>query len=214
MSLPLRLSVVALAAGASLYWHEPRESEGEFTWQDPAPTLTGTWMLNKEQTERPRDRTLGDPEATGGDAAVGMGGRGGNRGARDNPGSGGGGGNRVQLTPAQRALIRTLLQPSDSLLITHTDTAVAIDNGTGMFLKLALNGRARDEPQPDGTVFKSKASRRGTDVIVERDLGTLGGTREIYRLDKGNPRLMTVEFHYEHKRQRRTVDQKRVYELR
>lgn len=212
---PLRLSVVALAAGASMFWHEPRESASEVVWQDPAPALTGTWMLSKEKTEPPRDQTVGDVERTGAEAAVGMGGRGGRRGAQDNPGSSaGGGGNRVQFTPAQRALIRTMIQPSDSLLITQTDTAVAIDNGTGMFLNLALNGRAKDQPQPDGTVYKSKASRRGTDVIVERELGTLGSTREIYRLDKSNPRLMTVEFRYEHKRQRRTVDQKRVYEMK
>ncbi|HSA54875.1 MAG TPA: hypothetical protein VLE53_04185 [Gemmatimonadaceae bacterium] len=213
MSRRFRFPVVVLAAGASLAWHAPRESFGEVVGQEPAPTLTGTWVLNREQTEPPRDRTLGDPEGTGGKAAVGMGSRGGG-GARDNPTSGGGRGGGVQLTTAQRMLIRTMLQPADSLLITQTDTSLAIDNGTGMFLTLALNGRTKDEPQPDGSVNKSKATRRGTDVVVERDMGAVGGTREVYRVDKNNPRLLTLEFRYEHKRQRRTFEQKRVYELR
>jgi hypothetical protein len=210
MSHVLRLSLVAFAAGGSLVWLEPRKHTSARNDQGTPSSLTGTWVLNAERTERPRDQTLGDPEETGGGAAVGMGSRR-RPGASDNAPTAS---RSPQLTAAQRAFIGELLQPAESLLITQTDTALTIDYATGYLLRAPTNGRAVDEPQPDGTVNKTKATRRNTEIIVERDLNLSGSTREVYRLDPNDPRILTVEFRYEHKRQRRTFTQKRVYELK
>jgi hypothetical protein len=34
----------------------------------------------------------------------------------------------------------------------------------------------------------------------------------ILRVDPKNPKQLIVDFHYEHKRQRRTIDQRRIYD--
>jgi hypothetical protein len=62
-------------------------------------------------------------------------------------------------------------------------------------------------------VLKTKTSWRRTDLVIERSHEVQGSARMIFKVDAKDPKVMTVEFHYEHKRQRRTIDQKRVYEV-
>jgi len=47
---------------------------------------------------------------------------------------------------------------------------------------------------------------------VERSHETNGSARMTFKLDSKNPKILVVEFHYENKRQRRTIDQKRIYD--
>lgn len=203
MLLPLRTPLVALAAGATLVLCAPVSSA-----QDAKPPVAGTWKLDRERTVQTRNQTLQDPESSGGGAAVGMGTRG-RPGARDN--NAGTQSRGVQLTPAQRALVQTILRASDSILVATTDTSFTVDPFNGFLLNIATTGKAVEQLQPDGTAIKSKASWRGKDLIVEREMNTVGNTREVYKLDPNNPNELVIEFRYENKRQRRTVEQKRVY---
>ena len=79
MSVPVRLPLIALATSAGLIWATGDRS----TRQDDRPTFAGTWTLNAEKTEEPKDKVIEEPEATGAGRTMrptGMGARGGGRG--------------------------------------------------------------------------------------------------------------------------------------
>jgi hypothetical protein len=69
-----------------------------------------------------------------------------------------------------------------------------------------------DTTVADGTKHRTRVSWRRSDLVVERDFNIAGSIRETYRLVGENPRRLVVEFHFENKAQRRTADQKRVYD--
>jgi hypothetical protein len=204
----LALRVAAFLAVSALLGleaaHSPRQSE--------RPSLAGTWKLNPEETTPLKEQVERDPERVGGGAAVGLGPKG--RGATDIASGGAAsraGAGRGALTISAR-VVRDLMRAPSTLLIVQTDTSIVIDPGNGIIVNAPTSGRAVDTTVADGTRHRTKVSWKKNDLVVERDFNIAGSIRETYRLIGDNPRRLVVEFHFENKAQRRTADQKRVYD--
>ncbi|HWP03153.1 MAG TPA: hypothetical protein VNL96_06835 [Gemmatimonadaceae bacterium] len=181
--------------------------------QQERPSFAGTWKLNPEETTPLKERVEHDPERVGGGAAVGLGPKG--RGATDMASGGasrsGAGAGRGPLTISAR-VVRDLMRAPATLIIQQTDSSIVIDPGIGIIVNAPTNGRAVDTTVADGTKHRTRVSWKRKDLVVERDFNIAGSIRETYRLVGENPRRLVVEFHFENKAQRRTADQKRVYD--
>ena len=208
-------SVLAvLGAAALLCW-----TTGA-TAQD-APGFVGTWTLNIDKTEPAKDKVIEDADATGAGrtTSTGLSGRGsagrrpevagGAGGARSGGGGGGGGGGRSNF----RLIFGGMVNPSKTLKVTQADSLVTIEDEDGpIFLNLRADNKTLEETLTNQTVLKTKVQWKKNELVVERTHDTDGSARMIIRIDPKNPKTMLVDFHYEHKRQRRTIDQRRVYE--
>jgi hypothetical protein len=181
--------------------------------QEAAPTIVGTWILNADKTEEPRDRTIEDVSSTGAGRTMrtGLGGRGG-RGGGARGGSAGGGASRGGRASFGR-MFGGMMQASDTLKIMQADSVLLIEDEAGpIFVNLRADGKTLESPLADQTILKTKAQWRKADLVIERSHDVNGAARMILKLDGKNPKVLIVEFHYEHKRNRRTIDQKRIYD--
>jgi hypothetical protein len=207
MFAPRLISLPAIAAVMSI----PAHGVATTASAQDRPVLVGTWTLNEEKTEEPRDRTIEDVASTGSRTPTGLGGRGG-RGART------GGGATIGNARGSRAafglMFGPMMRPSRELKITQADSVILIEDEDGpLFVNLRADGKTLEQPLADHTLLKTKTQWRRTDLVIERSHDVQGSARMIFKVDSKNPKMMTVEFHYEHKRERRTIDQKRGYEL-
>lgn len=214
MSLHRSVPFLAFAAAVAI----PLAGHSTPVEAQDAPTIVGNWNLNTEKTEPPKDRTISDPEATGAGRTMrnGLGGRGGggSRGGDAGAPSGGarGGGARGGRSAFGR-MFGGMMQPSRILRISQADSVVMIDDEDGpVFVGVHTDGKTVEEPMADQTILKTKAQWKKTDLVVERSHEVNGSARMIMKLDPRNPKVLIVEFHYENKRQRRTIDQKRIYD--
>jgi hypothetical protein len=124
-------------------------------------------------------------------------------------GGGGGGGSRGTF----RLIFGGMMNPSKTLKVTQADSIVSIEDEDGpLFLNLHADNKTLEETLTNQTVLKTKAQWKKNELVIERMHDTDGSARMIIRIDPKNPKTMVVDFHYEHKRQRRTIDQRRVYE--
>ena len=212
-----KTSVLAVLGAAALFC-----GTSVATAQD-APVFVGTWTLNIDKTEPAKDKVIEDAEATGAGrtTSTGLSGRGssgrrpqvagGAGGARSggSAGAGGGGGGRSNF----RLIFGGMVNPSKTLKVTQADSIVSIEDEDGpLFLNLRADNKTLEETLTNQTVLKTKAQWKKNELVVERSHDTDGSARMIIRIDPKNPKTMLVDFHYEHKRQRRTIDQRRIYE--
>ena len=105
------------------------------------------------------------------------------------------------------------MNPSKTLKVTQADSIITIEDEDGpLFVNLHADSKTLDETLTNQTVLKTKVQWKKNDLIVERMHETEGSARMILKIDPKNPKVMVVDFHYEHKRQRRTIDQRRIYD--
>lgn len=180
-----------------------------------APVFVGTWALNIDKTEPARDKVIEEPEGTGAGRTMrtGLGGRGGG----GSSGGGTGGGTRSGGAGSVRGNVRLIfggmMIASKTLKVTQADSIITIEDEDGpVFVNLRADNKMLEETLANQTVLKTKAQWRKNELIVERMHETDGSARMIMRIDPKNPKVLIVDFHYEHKRQRRTIDQRRIYE--
>ena len=206
MSASANKSVLAVLGAAAILCWAPGASA-----QD-APALVGTWALNIDKTEPARDKVIEEPEGTGAGRTMrtGLGGRGGrSRGGSEGSGGASGGGGRGNV----RLIFGGMMMASKTLKIVQADSVVVIENEDGpLFLNLRADNKPFEETLANQTVLKTKAQWRKNELVVERTHESDGSARMILRVDPKNPKVLLVDFHYEHKRQRRTIDQRRIYE--
>lgn len=210
---PNKAFVAVLAAAAIL-------SGARDALAQDAPIFVGTWTLNAEKTEPVKDRVIGDPEGTGTDVSTGLGRRGASRrppevagGSGRRSGGGGGGGARGGGRGTFRLIFGGMMSPSNTLKILQADSILTIDDEEGpVFVNLRTDNKVLEEKMTNQTVLKTKVQWRKNELVVERNHDSEGSARMIMRIDPRNPKTMIVDFHYEHKRQRRTIDQRRIYE--
>ena len=106
-----------------------------------------------------------------------------------------------------------MMMASKTLKVTQADSVVTIEDEDGpLFVNLRTDNKALEETLANQTVLKTKAQWKKNELIVERTHETDGSARMILKIDPKNPKQLVVDFHYEHKRQRRTIDQRRIYE--
>ncbi len=180
-----------------------------------APSLVGTWTINADKTEPVKDKVIEEPEGTGAGRTMrtGLGGRGGGSrgggGSSDGGARSGGGGGRGNM----RLIFGGMMNASGTLKVTQADSIVNIEDEDGpVFVNLRADNKTLEETLTNQTVLRTKAQWRKNELVVERSHDTDGSARMIMRIDPKNPKTMIVDFHYEHKRQRRTIDQRRIYE--
>lgn len=153
-----------------------------------APVLTGTWTLNIDKTEPAKDKVIEDARRT---RATGS------SSGRSNP----------------RLVFGGMMMASKTLRVTQADSIVTIEDEDGpLFMNLRADSKMSEETLSDRTVLKTKVQWRKNELIVERMHETDGSARMIIRMDPKNQKVLIVDFHYEHKQQRRTIDQRRIYE--
>ena len=144
------------------------------------PDRSGRWVLNKGQSENPRDMMQGRDSGGGGG---GM--RGGRRmggGGRGGFGGGGGGGGTSDEQRARMRQTRDLAFTAPATLeITAGDSSVTLA-ADGDKLALTTDGRkVRREPQAEGDgAVDIKAHWQGNDLIVERSVSGGGKISEDY----------------------------------
>ncbi len=174
-----------------------------------APALVGTWALNASRTEEPKERVIEEPEAVG------------TRTMRTNPGrtvtvgSAGAGtlGARASGRASFRLVFGGMVSASKTLRITQADSIVTIDDEDGpVFVNLRADNKDLVETLANQTVLKTSVQWKKDELVIERTHDTDGSARMILRIDAKNPKQLIVDFHYEHKRQRRTIDQRRIYD--
>lgn len=207
MSASAKTSWLAVLGAAAILCWAPGASA-----QD-APVLVGTWTLNIDKTEPARDKVIEEPEGTGAGRTMrtGLGGRSG--GGRSGGGTGGGGGASGGGRGNVRLIFGGMMMASKTLKITQADSVVMIEDEDGpLFVNLRADNKPFQETLANQTVLKTKAQWRKNELVVERSHDTDGSARMIIRVDPKNPKVLLVDFHYEHKRQRRTIDQRRIYE--
>ena len=155
------------------------------------PDLSGRWVLNKGQSENPRDMMQGRDSGGGGAGMRGGrrggfgGGVGGERmggGGRGGFGGGGGGGGTSDEQRARMRQTRDLAFTAPATLeITAGDSSVTLA-ADGDKLALTTDGRkVRREPQAEGDgAVDIKAHWQGKDLIVERSVSGGGKISEDY----------------------------------
>ena len=113
-----------------------------------------------------------------------------------------------------RLIFGGMMNPSKTLKVTQADSILTIEDEDGpIFLNLRADNKTLEETLVNQTVLKTKVQwKKKDELVVERSHDTDGSARMIIRIDAKNPKTMIVDFHYEHKRQRRTIDQRRIYE--
>ena len=181
-----------------------------------APVFVGTWALNIDKTEPAKDKVIDEPEGTGAGRTMrtGLGGRGGGGSSGGGTGGGGGarsggGGGRASV----RLIFGGMMMASKTLKITQADSIITVEDEDGpVFVNLRADSKTLEETLANQTVLKTKAQWKKNELVVERVHETDGSARMIMRIDPRNPKVMVVDFHYEHKRQRRTIDQRRIYD--
>lgn len=199
--------LAVLGAAAILCWTPPLNAQD-------APVLVGTWTLNIDKTETAKDVVIEEPEGTGAGRTMrtGLGGRGGG-GSRSGGVSGGGGGGGGASRGNIRLIFGGMMIASKTLKVMQADSIVTVEDEDGpLFVNLHANNKALEETLANQTVLKTKAQWRKNELVVERIHDTDGSARMIMRVDPKNPKMLIVDFHYEHKRQRRTIDQRRIYD--
>jgi hypothetical protein len=188
-----------------------------------ATVFVGTWTLNIDKTEPAKDKVIEDAEGTGAGRTMstGLGGRGSTRrtgsvaggsggGARSGGGGGGGGGaGRGNV----RLIFGGMMVASKTLKVTQADSIIEIENEDGpLFVNLRSDNKPFQETLANQTILKTKAQWRKNELVIERSHDSDGSARLILKIDPKDPKVLVVDFHYEHKRQRRTIDQRRIYE--
>jgi hypothetical protein len=211
MSTSGRTSLFAVLGAATVLAIAPGASA-----QD-APVFVGTWSLNMDKTEPAKDKVIEEPEGTGAGRTMrtGLGGRSGggssgggsSGGARSGGSAGGGGRGNVRL------IFGGMMMASKTLKVTQADSIITIEDEDGpLFVNLRSDNKNLEETLANQTVLKTKVQWRKNELVVERSHETDGSARMIMKIDPKNPKVLVVDFHYEHKRQRRTIDQRRIYE--
>lgn len=202
----------ALGAAAILCWAPVAIAQD-------APVLSGTWTLNIDKTEPAKDKVIQDAEGTGAGRTMSTGlnrrgatARQGDVAGGSSGGSSGGGGARTGQGNV-RLIFGSMMVASKTLKVTQADSIVTIEDEDGpLFLNLRADNKTLEETLANQTVLKTKVQWRKNELVIERVHDSDGSARMILRVDPKNPKILVVDFHYEHKRQRRTIDQRRIYD--
>jgi len=162
----------------------------------PTESIVGVWTLNKDKSDQPSE----EPEGRGRDEGRGRGGRGGSGGGFGGGFGGGGFGGGGGQGPGQgrgdeaemkrkRDALRAILEASDRMTITKTDSMVIITSGDGHTTRLSTDGsRIKDQ----STGFERRTRWDG-DRLVDEITGTgRGKIVETYARDPETHQLVVT----------------------
>lgn len=170
------------------------------------PDLSGTWILNRDDSDNPRDRAREGRSSRGG-----RGGRGGGMGGITG-GRGGRVGGRDQNSGNPGAALRMLLAGAERLTISQSDSTIDIANAAGEITVIRADGRRRDlEAVGRGERVRIKAQWEDGRLVVERESDDWGRITETYELVSSSERLV-VNTRLRMRGASRTLEFQRVYD--
>ncbi len=169
------------------------------------PDFSGSWQLNEERSENPRDKVM--EKMGGGRGRGGSGGMGGG-GMRGGGGPGGrGGGSREDV----QARFEARAERIKALEISHQDPELVIGFADGSNRTIYTDGRKVSEDLAVG-VFESKTKWKGNSQVVFKSESPKGAEiTEIYELDETGD-LLFVTTRMEGEGRRPDVSFNRVYD--
>ena len=155
------------------------------------PDLSGTWVVQSVDQQRPQANNGGNDRRRGG----GFGGRGGFGGGRR--GGSGGGARNGGGGGLGRGLLGDNYQQDDRISITQAEDSIIVTNqNMGRMSRYTFDGKENSNPGPNESKIKSKAHWDGTSFVVESTLtatsprsGDTGNseiridTRQMWRLN-------------------------------
>jgi hypothetical protein len=168
------VSVGIVASAAALL--APRLAARSQAQTGDKTSIVGAWTLNKDLSDRPAGAGQADTGdrsgATGGGSRRGGGGGGGGYGRRGGGGFGGGGGRNgngmASMSPEDMArmrdAMRDIMQPSDHLTITQTESMVVITGADGRTTRLSPDGK---KVKDDNTKVERKTKWDGAKLVTE-----------------------------------------------
>ena len=159
----------------------------------PPVDLSGTWVLNIEESD--------NANSILGEARERLSGRGGEGGQMPGGGRGGGmrggGGTMPDMETMRERMMQTLSiasQPAQRLLLTQTDTSVAIAFPAGSGLVVIPDGREVETEVEGGGDIETKAEWRGSELRIERKVNQGGTIRQtLYRTADGGRLIVVTE---------------------
>ncbi len=186
----------------------------------PKDSLIGAWTLNKDLSDQPMDRGASGDRQRGNGGGGGYGRRGGGGGGFRGGYGGGGmgrGGNSGNMNPEDmarmREAMREIINPSDHLTITQSESMIIITSADGHTTRLSPDGKKiKDEnthterkTKWDGDKLVSEISGLGSGKITQtfsvdpehhqlRIAATMeggGGSRHAQGGQSGQPRTIT-----------------------
>jgi len=201
------IAIVALLTGTAVHDFPVRA-------QAPArPDLTGTWVLNRELTDRvgtgtaPEDADRGGRRAPPGGGMGGPGGMGGRGGGMRGPGAGGGMPDREEMERRRSAMDAAMRVPS-RLIIVNGESGLVVTDEEGVSMRIPVEGK-KDTGAVNGVPFETTSKWEGAALRVERKFK--GGLKVVDHYSvAGEARLLTVTSKIEGGRGGRTVS--RVYD--
>lgn len=166
------------------------------------PDFSGTWQLNEELSEDPRDQMRKQTGERGGRGGNGGGTRGG--GGRSSGGQG-------RDPGGMQERFQSMKQRVEILEIQHHDPEMAIGFGDGTRRTLFTDGRKMGDNLESG-VFEAKAKwRQASSVVFEAENAVGQKITEIYELDASGQRL-EVTTRIEGGDRRPDMSLKRIYD--
>src|SRR5262249_29225043 len=165
-----------------------------------APSIAGAWTMNKDLSDAPRANANGDQ--AGGDRGQGGGGHRGGYGGGRGYGGGGryggggmgrGGGGQPRMNPDEvarmREAMRDLVDPSDHLTITQTDSMIVITGAGGHTTRLSADGK---KIKGENTGIERKTKWDGGKLVSEISGLGQGKATQTFTLDPETHRLSVV----------------------
>lgn len=167
---------------------------------DDKPNLTGTWKLNRDESDDFREKMR---EQMQNRRQRGGGGRGGSvPGGRGGGWPGGGGGGRGGSPPGgggrqpqgdrdgrRGRLIFDYLRPAESLMIRHDEPELFITKDEQVIHERFTDGRKQEREAVDGTTIQVKTRWKKHKVVTEIKTENTGKITETYELEPEKNRL-------------------------
>jgi len=175
------------------------------------PDFSGSWRLNEELSENPRDKM--EEMGGGGRGRGGMGGgsSGGGMGGGDRQGGGGPGGRGGGSREDMQARFQARIERIETLEILHQDPEMVIGFADGSNRTIYTDGQATPDDLEAG-VFEGKGKwKNNSQVIFKAESANGGKATEIYELDEAGDMLL-VTTKVEGDGRRPGISFKRVYE--
>ncbi len=178
--------------------------------------LSGSWQLNGELSDDPRERMAEAGSGRAGSGSAGQGGFGGTGGGRagGRSGRGGSGGGRGQFSEEDRERLRrfreTALTMAEKFTIAQSDSTVAFTFQGTSTLTLHTDGRKLKQESDDLGKIEIKAKWNDGELVVERKMDG-GKITERYSHAQYSERLF-VTTKVEFSRMPRAIVFRRVYD--
>lgn len=187
------VSVLLLAPSPLTTAQSPASSDGQAA--AASDTIVGAWTLDKELSDPTPERDAPGERRDGGGGGGGRGRRGGGGfgggaggGGRGGFGGGGGGGGRGDADEMRRRMqaMRDIMNASNRLTITRTDSLVIITAGDGRTTRLAPDGK---KVKDESTGIERKTKWSGESLVTEIKGAGRGTITETYAVDPASHHL-------------------------